>query len=78
LRRDLAAASSGYALVGTDNAAPTDALREGSVVVGKLGVRVLGNLRGNLTLPIVSTAVSGSWLSSELDPVSAEQPSSRK
>lgn len=73
-RRDLVASSSGYALVGTDSGAPVDALREGSVAIGRLGIPVLSNLRQNLTLPAASAAVAGSWLDTELDPVAAEQP----
>lgn len=72
LTRDLTAANT-YPMVATETASARDALRESSLIA-KLGAEVMGNLTGNLVVPVDTTAVAGEWLSDELDPMTAAQP----
>lgn len=75
LSRDLSAtgADTGAYLVGTGSTAVVDALRPWSVTV-QAGITVVPNLTGNLTIPRVTGDTSGQWLSSELDAITASQP----
>lgn len=75
LRRDMTAAGSSGSqyIVGTDNTVVADALRPWSVTVSA-GINVMGGLTGNVTIPRTTSDATGQWLSSELDPISASQP----
>ena len=74
-RRDLSAtgAGTGAYLVGTDSTAVADALRPWSVAL-QAGITVLPGLTGNAVIPRVTADATGQWLSSELDVISASQP----
>lgn len=85
--RDLTAAAGGSAggyLVGTSTGhAVLDALRDGHFL-REVGVTVYDNLNENLAVPVVTSGLSGSWLSSEGasigtgDPTFAQRPMTPK
>lgn len=73
-RRDLSVSSAG-ALVGTDTdrANPADILRPASAAI-QAGAVVLSGQEASLSLPKVTTGVSGAWLPDELSAITPADP----
>lgn len=72
-QRDASVSGSAGFLVGTANLGAADVLRPWSVAT-QAGLTYFENLRENVTLPRVTTAPTGGWLSSETSPVSDATP----
>jgi hypothetical protein len=75
-RRDLTSAGtsgSNYLVPSDQVQAAIDVLRPWSVTA-KAGVRMLPGLHGNASIPRTTSTITGQWLPSENDPVTASQP----